>query len=269
MTVIQAIVLGLVQGLTEFLPISSSGHLVLVPHLLGWELENDEAFIFFVLVQWGTLLAVFAYFWKELLGIGKAMLSSLLDRTKVSADAKIGWMVLLATLPAVAIGWLIKDQIEASFNSFTATGFFLLGTALLLILAEFLGKQQKGIEEVANKEAVLIGMFQVLSLFPGVSRSGATITGGMISQMRRRAAARFSFLMAIPVMVGAGILALVDLKQLENTLDFASTVVIGFIVSTIVGYFSIRWLLNYLSTRSLFPFAVYCTLIGLLAVFTS
>jgi undecaprenyl-diphosphatase len=269
MTVIQAIVLGLVQGLTEFLPISSSGHLVLVPHLLGWTLEKDEAFIFFVLVQWGTLLAVFAYFWKDLLGIGEAMLASLADRTKVSAEAKLGWMVLLATLPAVAIGWLIKDQIEASFSSLSATGFFLLGTALLLTLAELLGKQKKGIEEVTTREAVLIGLFQVLSLFPGVSRSGATITGGMISQVRRRAAARFSFLMAIPVMVGAGILALFDLKQLENTIDFASTVVIGFLVSTFVGYFAIRWLLNYLSTRSLFPFAIYATLVGLVALFSS
>ena len=175
MTVVQAIVLGLVQGLTEFLPISSSGHLVLVPQLLGWRLDKEEAFIFFVLVQWGTLLAVFTYFWNELQGMGRAMLVSLWGRKELSEEGKLGWLILLATLPALVIGWLIKDKVEATFGNLTATGLFLLGTAVLLILAELVGKRSKGVEDIGAKEALVIGFFQVLALFPGVSRSGPSL----------------------------------------------------------------------------------------------
>ena len=269
MTIIQAIVLGLVQGLTEFLPISSSGHLVLLPHLLGWALDKEEAFIFFVLVQWGTLLAVIAYFWNDVLEIARAMLMSFKGRKNLSAEATLGWLILLATLPALAFGLLIKDQVEAAFSSLTATGLFLLGTAVLLTLAELFGSRDKGVEEIGAKEAIVIGFFQVLSLFPGVSRSGATITGGMMSHLRRRAAARFAFLMAVPVMISAGLLAISDLSQMANGSDLLPSLAAGFATSALMGYFAIRWLLNYLSTRSLFPFAIYCTLAGFLAIFSS
>ena len=269
MTLFQAMVLGLVQGLTEFLPISSSGHLVLLPRLLGWNLAEDESFIFFVLVQWGTLIAVLTYFWRELLSIGGAMFASLKDRKDLSTDARLGWLLALATLPAIAAGWLIKDQVQTAFSSLSATGFFLLGTAALLILAERIGDRSRSIEDMGARGAIVVGLFQVLSLFPGVSRSGATISGGMTINLRRRQAARFSFLMAVPVMISAGALALFDLGQLTNRSNFLPPLLFGFLISAIVGYFTIRWLMNYLASRSLYPFALYCTLIGLIALLSN
>jgi undecaprenyl-diphosphatase len=269
MSIFQAILLGLVQGLTEFLPISSSGHLVLIPQLLGWTLDGEEAFVFFVLVQWGTLLALLAYFWHDLLGMGRDMLAGLQKDVKVTENARLGWLVLLATLPALLAGLLIKDQVQAAFDSLSVTGYFLLGTALLLLLGERLSKHDEGTETLGKRDAFVIGLFQVLALFPGVSRSGATITGGMLSQLRRRAAARFSFLMAIPVMISAGAVALLDLSQMLGRTAFVGSLAIGFVVSAITGYFAIRWLLNYLSSRSLTPFAIYCTVIGLIAIFVA
>jgi undecaprenyl-diphosphatase len=269
MSLFQAIVLGLVQGLTEFLPISSSGHLVLIPQLLGWTLDEGEAFVFFVLVQWGTLLAVLAYFWHDLLIMGRDVLAGLEKNTEVSENARLGWLVLLATLPALLAGLLIKDQVQAAFKSLSVTGYFLLVTALLLLLGERLSKHDEGTETLGKRDALVIGLFQVLALFPGVSRSGATITGGMLSQLRRRAAARFSFLMAVPVMISAGALALLDLSQMAGRTAFIDSLVAGFVVSAITGYFAIRWLLNYLSTRSLIPFAIYCSVLGLIAIFAA
>lgn len=269
MTLFQALILGLVQGLTEFLPISSSGHLVLLPRLLGWNLAEDEFFIFSVLVQWGTLIAVLSYFWRELIIIARAMLASLAGGDKPSADARLGWMLVLATLPAIVAGWLIRDQVQSAFSSLSATGLFLIGTAGLLLLAERTGDRSRGIEEIGARGAFVVGLFQVLSLFPGVSRSGATISGGMTRKLRRRQAAHFSFLMAVPVMIAAGVLALFDLAEMSNRSSFLPPLLFGLLVSAFVGYFAIRWLMGYLATRSLYPFALYCTLIGLIALFAN
>lgn len=268
MTLIQAAVLGIVQGLTEFLPISSSAHLVLVPRALGWQFDPDAAFIFFVLVQWGTLLGVLAYYWSDLWPIGVGMLHSLDPRQRpISAEARLGWLLLLASLPAMVAGLLFKDTVEATFTSQTATGLFLLVTALLLVVAELVGRRNQRAEEVTPKSAFWIGVFQALSLFPGVSRSGATISGGMVNRLTRPAAARFAFLMSVPVMIGAGVLALVDLGNLSGAGDLVAPLIAGFLAAALVGYAAIRWLLSYLARNSLYPFAIYCTLIGLLAVF--
>lgn len=269
MTLFQALVLGVVQGLTEFLPISSSAHLVFVPYLLGWQIPTEEAFVFFILVQWGTLLAVILYFWDDLLSIARGMLKSLNARNKTTSEARLGWLLILATLPAVGAGWLIKDRVEAAFSSLAATGFFLLITAALLVFAERVGNRSRPIEDVNTRNALLIGVFQIFSLFPGISRSGATISGGMALNLRRRAAARFAFLMAVPVMFGAGVLALQDLGQLPEGKQLLAPLALGFLVSAGVGYLSIRWLLTYLSQRSLYPFAMYCLVAGLIALFAS
>lgn len=268
MNVVQAIILGIVQGLTEFLPISSSAHLVLVPKALGWQFDPAAAFIFFVLVQWGTLLGVLAYYWSDLVPIGLGMLRSLNPKQRpISAEARLGWLLVLASLPAVAIGLLFKDAVESTFASQTATGLFLLVTALLLVVAELAGKRNQHADEVTPKSALWIGVFQALSLFPGVSRSGATISGGMVNRLTRRAAARFAFLMSVPVMLGAGVLALVDLGNLAGAGSLVAPIIAGFVAAAIVGYAAIRWLLNYLSNHSLYPFAIYCTLVGLIAIF--
>ena len=268
MTAFQAIVLGIVQGLTEFLPISSSAHLVLVPNALGWQFDPEAAFIFFVLVQWGTLVGVVAYYWDDLWSIGLAMLRSLDRRQRpLGPEARMGWLLVLASLPAMAAGLLFKDAVERAFTSPVATGLFLLLTALLLALAEQAGKRNQHENEVNPKSALWIGAFQALSLFPGVSRSGATISGAMLNRLGRRSAARFAFLMSVPVMLGAGVLALIDLGSLASASDLAVPLIAGFLAAAVVGYAAIRWLLGYLAKNSLYPFAIYCTLIGLLAIF--
>ena len=215
MTFVQAVILGVVQGLTEFIPVSSSGHLVLVPHFLGWEFSRSQAFIFDVLVQWGTLFAVFIYFWRDLTTIAAAFVRGIsAGKPFADPDAKMGWYLILATLPAVVAGLLGKDMIEHAFASPKMTGVFLLGTAMLLVIAETVGHRNRSMEQITWKDSLWIGCSQVLALLPGISRSGATIAGGMTRHLDRSSAARFSFLMSVPVMLGAGILAFKDLAEL-------------------------------------------------------
>jgi undecaprenyl-diphosphatase len=268
MTIWQAIVLGVVQGITEFLPISSSGHLVLVPRLLGWTIPADQAFVFDVLVQLGTLLAVIVYFGKELLPMGRDMLLSLNPaRRGTVPHARLGWLLVLATLPAIAAGWLNQGRIQAAFGSLTATGLFLFGTAVLLALAELVGHRQREMVELKWPEAIWIGAFQALSLFPGVSRSGSAIAGGMTRNLKRRQAARFAFLMAVPVMIGAAALTLFNFSQLPEAGELLAPILVGMLTAALVGYWAIGWLMEFLSERNLFPFALYCVLAGFLAVF--
>ncbi len=268
MTPIQALVLGLVQGLTEFLPISSSGHLVLVPHLLGWRLNSDAAFAFDVLVQMGTMLAVVAYFWADLWHIAEGWLCALARRAPWSTpEARLGWYLILATLPAVVGGLLLNGQVEAAFSSARAVGGFLLFTAALLFAADALGRRQRNLDALDAWDALVMGLFQVLALFPGVSRSGSTIAGGLFRGLDRPTAARFSFLMSVPVMLGAGALTLADLLRHPQTAQAtALPLVLGFAAAAVSGYLAIRWLLRYLMHHSLRAFAVYCALIGLLTL---
>jgi len=265
MTILQSIILGIVQGITEFLPISSSGHLVLVPYLLGWEITPEAVFVFDVLVQVATLVAVFAYFWHDLIKITKAFFQGLYKRAPFSnSDSRLGWYIILATLPAGLAGLLLKDTLERAIDSPLATACFLFGTAGLLVLAEWLGKREHKANELSWQDALVIGIFQILALFPGISRSGATITGGMLRRLDRPSAARFSFLISIPIMLAAGLLATLDLFDIPNLGKILPTFVIGFIAAAVTGYLSIRWLLRYLSHRSLYGFAIYCTAFGLL-----
>jgi len=265
MTIIQAIILGIVQGLTEFIPVSSSGHLVLVPHLLGWEFDHARAFIFDVLVQWGTLFAVFFYYRKDLTAIGLEFIQTLLAGKPFSTEnSRMGWYLILATIPAVIVGLLCKDLIESAFSNAKATGLFLLLTAVLLIIAELAGKRNRSTKDISWFDALWIGCSQVLALLPGVSRSGSTIAGGMTRNLDRSSAARFSFLMSVPVMVGAGVLAFKDLFAMPTTDGFILSLGVGFFAALLSGYLAIRWLIAYLSKHSLYIFAVYCSLAGLL-----
>jgi undecaprenyl-diphosphatase len=259
MTILQSIILGVVQGLTEFLPISSSAHLVITPYLLGWKLPADDAFIFDVLVQLGTLLAVIAYFWADLWAIGRAFLMGLWrKRPFEDAQARLGWYIILATLPAVFGGLLVKDWVEAAFNSPVATALFLLGTAALLVIAEWAGHRTLPMQALTWKDALLVGVFQMVALFPGISRSGSTIAGGMLRNLDRASAARFSFLISIPAMLGAGTLAMLDLAKIPNFTSRIPALAAGFVAAAVVGYLSIRWLLSYLARRPLYAFAIYC-----------
>jgi len=270
MSLLQAVVLGIVQGLTEFIPVSSSGHLVLVPHLLGWHFEHGQAFIFDVLVQWGTLVAVLVYFRQDLMLIVRAFVRNLVrGKPFADHDARMGWYLIVATVPAVVVGLLAKDMVETAFASPRFTGLFLLVTALLLVVAEKMGARQRNLRQINWLDGLWMGCFQILALLPGVSRSGATIAGGMIRNLDRPAAARFSFLMSVPVMLGAGVLALRDLAAMPGLAQFLLPLSIGFVSALVSGYIAIRWLISYLGRHSLYVFAGYCLLAGLfILVFT-
>jgi undecaprenyl-diphosphatase len=263
MTLFQAFILGLVQGATEFIPVSSSGHLVLVPWLLGWELDPDIVFAFDVLVQWGTLVAVVAYFWRDLWAIVTAVLRGLIERKPLQTlDARLGWLLVAATLPAVVLGLLLKDTVEAAFDSETATAAFLLFTAALLTVSEWLGQRDRSLDALNWLDALWIGLGQALALFPGISRSGATIAAAMSRNVERAAAARFSFLMSAPVIFGAGLLPLKDMLE-AGTLDtHLAPLGVGFVAAAVSGYLCIRGLLAFLRRRPLYVFAAYCLLFG-------
>ncbi|HLE14265.1 MAG TPA: undecaprenyl-diphosphatase UppP [Anaerolineales bacterium] len=270
MNVFQSILLGIVQGLTEFIPVSSSGHLVLVPYLFGWKIPPDQAFVFDVLVQVATLVGVFAFFWRDITAIIKAMFAGALQRQPFGEPmARLGWYVVLATIPAGLVGFLIKDTIEAFFNSPIYTALFLLFTAFLLIIAERVGKRSRNLDSMTWKDALLIGFFQVLALFPGVSRSGATISGAMRQDFERPAGARFSFIMSIPIMFAAGFLSLSDLKKFPDFTQLLPVFIPGFITAGIVGYLVIGWLLNFLSRYPLYYFAAYCVALSILTFVVS
>lgn len=268
MTFFQAIILGIVQGLTEFLPVSSSAHLVLVPFLLNWKLDPTQAFIFDVLVQLGTLAAVIVFFRKDLLAIIQGMLRGIKDKEPLAdADGRLGWMIVLATIPAGLAGLFLKNKVEAAFNSPVATAVMLFVTALLLTCAEIWSRRAHQIDQVGPREAVVMGLFQAASIFPGISRSGATISGGLFSGLKRQATARFSFLMSIPIMLAAGLLAVLDLVKMPSVVSVLPVVLVGFVAAAVIGYLAIRWFLDYLKSKSLFPFALYCAVLSIVVIF--
>jgi undecaprenyl-diphosphatase len=265
MTILQSIILGIVQGITEFLPISSSAHLVILPFIFNWDHPPQDAFIFDVLVQMGTLIAVIVYFREDLFNIVSALLHSLSQRKlPPGQDSLLGWYILLSTIPAVIFGLILGDTVERAFGSPRATATFLLITATLLIIAEKTGKRELHMSSINWKDAIIIGLFQALALFPGVSRSGATIAGGMIRNIDRSSAARFSFLMSVPVMIAAGTLSVVDLVRIPNFVNQIPTLLAGLVTSAVIGYLSIRWMLSYLTNHSLYLFAGYCILISII-----
>jgi len=272
-TILQAIILGIVQGLTEFLPVSSSAHLVLLPYLAGWNLDQGFAFVFDVLVQLGTLAAVIFYFRKDLLEIIKAWLQGIKQRQLfANENSRMGWYLILATIPAGLAGLLLKDKVEAAFSNPVITAVFLFFTAILLVGAEMYHRQVeragtgKSLGKMTVADAVVVGIFQALSIFPGISRSGATISGGIFRKMDRQGAARFAFLMSIPIMLAAGVLGVKDLLDVPNLSQMVVLVAIGFILAGVVGYLVIRWFIGYLRGKSLLPFAAYCAVLALVVV---
>ncbi len=264
MTPFQALILGIVQGVTEFLPISSSGHLVLVPWLLNWQFDPATAFIFDVLIQWGTTLAVILYFRRELLRMFSAALRGILQRRPFDEpDARLAWLILLGSIPAAALGLLLKPVVEKTFNSPLAVSLFLLVTAAILFVSERLHRADKPMKDLNWVDSLWIGLAQTLALFPGISRSGSTIAGGLLRSLKREDAARFSFLLSIPAMLGAGFIALLDLTAIPDPGSQLSNLFIGFTTSALVGLASIHWLLSYLRRHPLNVFAIYCTIVGL------
>lgn len=264
MNLFQALILGIVQGLTEYIPVSSSGHLVLVPWLLGWP---DPPFTFEVLIQWGTLVGVFIYFWQDIWEIVQGVIQGLVKGQPLgSFEAKLGWLIVIATLPAVVFGLLFKDFFESFFSAPIYVGVLLGLAAIILVAAERFGSRQRELESIGWLDAIIIGFWQVLALVPGVSRSGATISGGMLRGFDRPAAARFSFLMSIPALAGAGVIAMKDLLASGGLMAELPALIVGFIAAAISGYLCIRWLLSYLQGHSLYAFAAYRVILSVIVI---
>jgi len=266
MSILQALFLGVLQGATEFLPVSSSGHLVLAPWLLGWD---SPGLAFDAVVHWGTAVAVVVYFWRDWVSLVQAALrwvSRTLRRARTAPEPSQGerlvWLIVLGTVPAAVIGYLLEDFFEGMFGRPAAAAGFLLVTAALLTITEWLGRRERDLDALNWLDALVVGLAQALAIFPGISRSGATIAAGLSRGLRREPAARFSFLLATPVILGAGLFKVVDLARVGGLAAQVPTLAVGFISAGVVGLACIHFLLRYLQRRRLYPFAVYCAVLG-------
>lgn len=263
MDLIQAIVLGIVQGLTEFLPISSSAHLFLVPELAGWK---DPGAGFTAVIQLGTIVAVIIYFRTDLRNILSGLWAGILDKTRRGTNEfRIGVAVAAGTVPAAVAGLLLEKSIDREFRSSYVIVATLIGLGLVLWLAEKVGKQHRKMEDVTIKDGLIVGLWQCLALVPGSSRSGSTITGGLFLGLEREAAARFSFLLSVPVIVLSGLYKLVKDRNLLFESGPANTVV-ATLVSFVVGYTAIAFLMRYLQNRTTGVFIGYRIALGLLVL---
>jgi undecaprenyl-diphosphatase len=260
-SLLEAIVLGIVQGLTEFLPISSTGHLRIVPAFLGWD---DPGAAFTAVTQLGTMAAVLLYFREDLVRIALAWWRSVFDRPlRSELDARLGWYIVLGTIPIGIFGVLFKDQIETGARDLYLIGVALIVLGLVLLAAEKVGTRERSIEQIRTKDGFAIGLAQALALIPGVSRSGATITAGLFMGLDRPAAARFSFLLSVPAVVLSGLL---ELGTILSEDDEDGTGLLALVVATLMafvsGYAAIAWLLRFLSTHSTVIFVVYRVALG-------
>lgn len=265
MSILEAIVLGIVQGLTEFLPISSTGHLRIVPAFLGWE---DPGAAFTAVTQLGTMAAVLLYFRDDLWRISRAWARSLRDPAeRRTLDARLGWYIVIGTIPIGIFGLAFKDQIETGARDLYLIGVALIVLGLVLLLAEKVGKRERSIEQIRTKDGLAIGFAQALALVPGVSRSGATITAGLFMGLDRPAAARFSFLLSVPAVVLSGVLELGTILNEEDG-DGASlaALAVATVMAFVSGYAAIAWLLRFLATHSTVIFVVYRVALGTLVL---
>jgi undecaprenyl-diphosphatase len=273
MSWIEIIVLAIVQGLTEFIPISSTAHLRIVPALFGWD---DPGAPLSAVIQIGTLVAVLWYFGGDVVRILAAMLADL-RRGKLATthDARLGWMIAAGTLPIIVFGVLFKSQIETQLRSLYVMAGALAGVAVLLALAEWVvsrrraaGRVGRDVGEIGWRDAIVVGLAQAAALVPGTSRSGATILGGLTSGLTREAAARFSFLLSLPSIFAAGVFQLIKARdQLLSSSNDAAQLAVALVVTAVVGYATIPWLLGFLRKRTTFVFIVYRLLLAALLVF--
>ncbi len=262
MDIIQAIALALLQGLTEFLPVSSSAHLILLPVLLGWE---DQGLAFDVAVHVGTLMAVVAFYRSDLIQIIAAWSRSVVGKG-MTDDARLAWYVVLGTLPVGLVGIILPDMVETVLRSPLVIAAATIVFALLLWFAEKQAKEQR--TTITLSDAVVIGLFQAVALIPGTSRSGITITAGLMTGLKRKHAARFSFLLSIPVITLAGMLKALELYKAAEPVMW-DLIFIGVSLSAVVAYFSIAWFLKLLDKIGMMPFVYYRLLLSifLFAVF--
>jgi undecaprenyl-diphosphatase len=261
MDAFQAIVLGLVQGLTEFLPISSSGHLRIVPAFFGWD---DPGAAFTAVIQLGTMAAVLLYFRRDLWRIAVAWLRSLRDpEARGDLDARMGWYIILGTIPIGILGLVFKDPIETKFRNLELIGTTLIVFGLVMLAAEAVSRRDRQLREITRRDGLVIGLAQALALVPGVSRSGATISAGLLLNFDRAAAARYSFLLSVPAVVLSG---LFELRHAgEGNLPIGATA-LATVLAFVTGYASIAFLLRYLARHSIAVFVGYRVVLGVIVL---
>lgn len=260
MNIFEAIFLGIIQGATEFLPISSSGHLILLPTIFHMPVPD---LTMVGLVHLGTLLAVLVYFRRDLWNIITAVLVGLRERKPMgTTDARLGWFIAVGCIPAAAAGLLLESFFESAFDQPTWVAFFLLVTAGLLVLGEKLMSGDKTFDTMTWTDTIIIGLFQMAALLPGVSRSGSTIVGGLLRGLDRSQAAQYSFLLGVPVIFGAGLLSLLDIATAPSLTTSLAAYAAAFVTAALVGYLCIYFLLNWVRNHSLYIFAAYCAFMG-------
>jgi undecaprenyl-diphosphatase len=274
MSILEAIILGLIQGLTEFIPVSSTAHLTLAGKWMNLvdPQHPDQWTAFIAVIQLGTLIAVILYFWTDILkiiaGFVIANLARLSGRAADESQkeyAKLGWLIIIGTLPIAVVGLLFRHQIEGMLTKdLRIIAGSLIGLAILLTIAEIIGNQRRGIKNLRISDAIIVGAAQVLALIPGSSRSGSTITGGLFAGLTRETAARFSFLLSIPAVAASGLLELP--KALHSIGTGWTTIIVATVVSGISGYLSIAFLLRYLQRHSTYAFVAYRIAVGLLLI---
>lgn len=262
MSAVEALVLGVLQGLTEFLPISSSGHLRVAPALLGWQ---DPGAGFSAVVQLGTMAAVLLYFRRDLIIIAEAWWRELrVPFRKAGHEARLGWLILLGTIPISVIGLTFSAQIESGARSLYLVGTSLIGFSAVMFAAERVGSRRRELPEITARDGVVIGLAQALALIPGVSRSGATISAGLLCDFDRAAAARFSFLLSVPAVVLSGVFELRNIG--EEGQASAGVTALAALAALATGYAAIAWLLRYLANHTLDAFVVYRVALGVLVL---
>ena len=270
MNLLHAIILGIIQGLTEFIPISSTGHLILAEKWMGLErtMTPEQITAFIAVIQLGTLAAVIIYFIRDILSITMGFLQGNLLWLRGIRDssprkaARLGWLIIIGSIPIGTVGLLAKNIIEGGLTkNLTVIGVSLIVWAVMLFLAEQFGKRRNEIEHIGIREALIIGVAQVFSLIPGSSRSGTTITGALFAGMSREAAARFSFLLSIPAIGASGLLEFKEALQLLSGVSMVNLAV-ATAVSALVGYASIAFLISYLRRHSTYAFIVYRLIVG-------
>lgn len=262
MNIFHALLLGIIEGLTEFIPVSSTAQLLIGQTLLRIP-PSDAVTAFLIIVQLGPILALIIYFWKDLWALLKAFFAKPFS----SQQNKLAWYIIIATIPALLAGLLLKDVVEALFKTpLLEAAMRMFAAAILMTLAEIFGKRARKLESIGWLDALIVGLFQVLAVFPGSSRSGATISGGMLRNFDRPAAARFAFLMSVPVMLAAGGYETLKVLKMPGLGNLLPGFGVGFIAAAIVGWLAIKWLLGYLGKHSLYIFASYCAVLGAICV---
>lgn len=270
--ILSAIILGAVQGLSEFLPISSSGHLALIPHLLGVE----TGLAFDTVLHIGTLIAIFTFFWKDIVNLIKGFILSIIDLSEgidkfkeglnTIPEKRFAWLIIIGTIPTGIIGILFKDAVETVLRGTIFIGFFLIVTGIILYYSERHSSGNITAKDMSFKKAAIVGICQGLAVLPGISRSGSTIASGLCLGLEREYAARYSFLLSVPAVIAAGVLQIKDIANIDASM---TVLLAGFLSSVIFGYLAIKLLMKMIKGWSLDIFAYYCWIVGILTLVLS